>query len=216
MKYLLGTASLGILLFLGGAFFFGSQTLHDLLGENRELKEAISNLTTSETIGHAKVVNQHTDADGVLRTTLRFVEIDRDKQTVILRKEFTVEGDVVFFDGMVVIFPGEMVMDGKERAIHLWRRVFGENMNPSEGFMIETTGEEPGRYREVFKRLGQQEKRMFWTAMWDLSNDSKALQEHGVKAIYGDALSIRMKRGLVYTFTLGNDGQVTVETSPDI
>lgn len=216
MKILAGMVSLSVLALLGGAFFFGSKTIDELLGENKRLKEAVSNLTIEETIGYAKVVSRYTDDNGVVRTTLRFVEIDRDKQTVILEKEFTVEGEVVFFDGLVVVFPAEFVMDGRERSIHLWRRVFGEEMNPSEGFSIEATGEEPARYREIFARLGETEKEVFWTAMWELSNDPEALENHGVRAIYGDALSVQMKPGLVYTFKLMNTGQVTVETSPDI
>ena len=56
----------------------------------------------------------------------------------------------------------------------------------------------------------------FWEAMWDLSNNPKALQKHGVRTIYGDALSMQMKPGLIYTFKLNNTGQVTVETGPAI
>ncbi len=216
MKYLVAIASLAVLAVLGGAFFYGSKTIHDLLGESKKLKQAITNLTTEETVGYAKVVSQQADPDGNLRTTLRFVEIDRDKQTVILEKEFTVEGNVVFFDGLVVIFPGALVMDGRERAIHLWRRVFGERMNPSAGFPVEVIGEEPARYHEIFERLGAQDRSVFWDAMWNLSNDPKALQKHGVRAIYGEAISIQMKPGLVYTFNLDNTGQVTVQTRPDI
>ena len=216
MKYVLGSIVLGALAAVGGAFFFGAKTIDDLLGETKELKAAISNLTTTETIGYAKVVSQYTSEDGVLRTTLRFVELDRDKENVILQKEFTVDGDVVFFDGLVIVFPGEMVMDGKERAIHLWRRVFGEQMNPEDGFPIETTEVEPRRYREVFARVGERDRSVFWKSMWDLSNDPKALRGHGIRAIYGDAISIRMKKGFVYSFELTNTGQVTVEVGPDI
>ena len=52
-------------------------TIHQLLNENKQLKEAITNLTAEEQIGYAKVIKQETK-DGKVWTTLRFVETARD------------------------------------------------------------------------------------------------------------------------------------------
>ncbi len=114
-----------------GRWWLSNQiTIQQLLNENKQLKEAITNLTTEEQIGYAKVIKQETK-DGKLYTTLRFVETARDDKTKkILEKDYTIEGDVVHFDALIVKFSDKMVMDGKEKAMYLWRRIYGETMAP--------------------------------------------------------------------------------------
>ena len=126
-----------VLIVLGGAAFYGAKTIHDLLGENKILKQAIATLTHEDQIGYAKVLRQET-RDGKTFTTLKFVETVRgDKLTKVLEKEYTIEGDVVHFDALIVTFSDRAVMDGKERSLYLWRRVYGDTMSPSRGFAID-------------------------------------------------------------------------------
>ena len=128
--------------------------MQDLLAENRALKQAITNLSGENQIGYAKVIAQETK-DGELFTTLRFVETGRnDKLKKILEKEFTIAGDVIHFDALIVKFGNKMVMDGRTRALYLWRRVYGEQMTPREGFAIEEPGTEPQRYSDLLRKLG--------------------------------------------------------------
>src|SRR6056297_1332077 len=88
----------------GGALFYGTKTVHDLFENNRKLKQAIANLTHTDQIGYAKVINQE-EKNGTLYTTLRFVETARDnKQETVLTRQYTIEGDVVHFDALIVSF----------------------------------------------------------------------------------------------------------------
>lgn len=199
----------------GWWFKKGTETIDDLLTKNEKLKEAISNLTKEEKIGYAKIVSQET-VEGTLRTTVRFVEVARDDQTKLSEKEFTVDGDVLYFDGMVVVFPKELVMDGKERSIFLWRRVFGEHQEPAKGCQIGEPGQQPARYRDLFEKMGPKSNETFWNAMWDLSNDALALKKHSIRTIQGEALSQKMVPGKVYTFILDNSGLVKIDQRPDI
>jgi hypothetical protein len=214
------TAIIVVGLPIGGAFYLSAKTIHDLLGENRKLKEAITNLTTEEQIGYAKVVSQET-RDGSLHTTLKFVETARgDKLKTILEKEFTVEGDVIHFDALIVKFGDQMVMDGSERALYLWRRVYGEAMAPRNGFPIEEVGREPVRYADLFDRFPfwerEKAREMFWPAVWDLANDPKKLQDYGIAAIYGSATYTQLRPGLIYVFKIGATGQVYPEVVPSL
>lgn len=191
-------------------------TIHELLSENRQLKQALTNLTGEEQIGYAKVLDQGL-RDGELFTTLKFVETARgDKLTKILEKEYTIEGDVIHFDALIVKFSGEMVMDGRARALYLWRRVYGEKMSPAEGFAIEEPGAEPCRYRDLLEALPIESRHMFWSHIWDLANDNEKLAANGIQAIYGNAVYSKLRKGLIYVFKIDATGQVHPEIVPDI
>ena len=58
--------------YLGRGFYSSAMTIHELLGENKQLKQAITNLTTEDQIGYAKVISQRIDLDGRLMTTIRY------------------------------------------------------------------------------------------------------------------------------------------------
>ncbi len=208
--------TLVVLAFVGGTLFYGTKTVHDLLGNNQKLKAAIATLTHEDQIGFAKVLRQET-RDGTLFTTLRFVETARgDMLTTVLEKEYEIEGDVIHFDTLVVTFSDQAVMDGKARSLYLWRRVYGEHMSPSEGHPIETPGTHPERYAGLLRELKLSDQQMFWESIWELANDPEALRDHGIKAIYGNAVYKRLRPGLIYVFKIGADGQVYPETVLDM
>ena len=48
------------LAYLGRGLYYGAKTIHELLAENKHLKQAITNLTREEQIGYAKVIAQET------------------------------------------------------------------------------------------------------------------------------------------------------------
>jgi hypothetical protein len=202
--------------FIGPGLYRGAMTIHELLTENKQLKQAIANLTEEDQIGYAKVISQRNE-DGRLMTTIRFVETARgDKTKVILQKEYTIEGNIVHFDALIVKFDDKMVADGKSRALYLWRRVYGEKMPPGDGFAIEEPGAEPKRYSGLLQALPIKHRELFWSAIWDLANDSDKLHEHGIKAIYGNANYQSLREGLIYVFKISPTGQLYPETVPDM
>jgi len=197
-------------------YLLREMTFHQLLNENKQLKEAITNLTAEEQIGYAKVIKQETK-DGKVWTTLRFVETARsDKLKKILEKDYTIEGDIVHFDALIVKFDNKMVMDGKERAMYLWRRIYGETMTPQNGLAIESPGTEPARYADLLSRLPIKQREMFWSNIWDLANDVEKLKQEGITAIYGNAVYSKLKEGLIYVFKISPTGQLYPEVVPDM
>lgn len=204
------------LAYLARGFYRNAMTIHQLLSENKQLKTAITNLTTEDQIGYAKVISQRTEGDRLM-TTIRFVETSRqDKTRKILQKEYTIEGDVIHFDALIVKFDDQMVIDGKARALYLWRRVYGEKMPPEEGFAIESPGAEPKRYGDLLKVLPIAHRKLFWTEIWDLANDPEKLRQYGVKAIYGNAVYSQLREGLIYVFKIGPTGHLYVEDVLDM
>lgn len=213
------TASLG-----AGVIFYISQspfkaalmTIHELLTENKDLKQAITNLTKEDQIGYAKIISQE-EKDGTLFTTIKFVETARgDNLNTILEKEFTIEGDIFYFDVLIVKFQNNMVTDGKAKALYIWRRIFGEKMAPERGFVIEEPGTEPLRYKDLLEALPVEYSKLFWSNIWDLANDPNKLNEYGIQAIYGDALYYKLIKGRIYIFKIAPTGLFYLEAIPDI
>ena len=206
--------ALGVVALLGRAFLRASQTIHDLLGENKELRSAIGNLTAESQIGYAKVISQG-ERDGKTYTRLLFVETARDDPAhKILEKEYEVEGDVVYFDALIVKFGNEYVQDGRERALYLWRRIYGENRAPGLGFPIEDHGAEPARYADISRKLSVEQRDMFWLEIWNLADNPEQLGASGIQAIFGLAVYKKVRPGLIYVFKISNTGAVYPETVP--
>lgn len=191
-------------------------TIQELLAENKELKQALTNLSREDQIGYAKVVGKEMK-DGELFMTIRFVETARDdKLNKILEKEYTIAGDIIHFDALIVKFGSKMVMDGRTRALYLWRRVYGEKMTPAEGFAIEEPGAEPQRYKDLLEALPIEHRKMFWSEIWELANDTEKLSEYDIDAIYGNAVYWKLREGLIYVFKINSSGQVYPEIVPDL
>ncbi len=196
--------------------FSGNRTIEQLLNENLELKTAITNLSQEEQIGYAKVLSQET-RDGQLFTKILFVEADPEDFTKhILRKEYEIQGDVIHFDTLIVTFGSELVMDGKERAMYLWRRIYGEKQTPEQGFPIETEGQPSPRYAQLCEKLSIEDGQLFWDEIWQLSNNPKRLEKLGIKAVYGNAIYRQLKPGLIYIFKVSSTGTLHPEIVPDL
>lgn len=222
----LAKAKLSLLLVIGvpaalaGAWgwqrLYSRVTIFDLLSENKQLKTALTNLQTETRIGYAKVISQ-TSRDGKMWTKLRFVETDIDDPLKrVLEKEYEIEGDIVHFDALIVRFGDEVVMDGRERAMYLWRRVYGEAMSPKDGFPIEEPGVGPARYEAIGRKLSLKDKQLFWQEIWELANDPARLQKVSVRAIHGSVIYEQLRPGLIYIFKIDNKGNLYPEVIPDL
>lgn len=218
-KILGGLLLLATLVVVGGigvVFLRTALSIEGLLTENKKLQEAIENLSIENQIGYARVVDQFWE-EGELQTTVRFVETDRDDPEKRIREiEFTVSGDVVHFDALIVKFATPLVRDGKERAIYLWRRVYGENQTPASGPPISTFGEEPARYSSLLHDLEAAEESLFWEQIWNLAVDPDRLSDYGVEAVYGNVVYNRLQPGFVYRFRINNLGQVFPEREREL
>lgn len=204
----------------GGAFLAwkhqSTKTIGQLIEENKELQTAIANIGAERQIGYAKIISQ-TEVDGKTITKLKFVETDKDDMLKrVLEKEYEIEGDVIYFDALIVKFDKQLVMDGKERALYLWRRVYSDKMRPEDGFAIEAQGDEPKRYAEICSKLKIRDKELFWKEIWELADDEQSLAEYGISAIYGNVVYRKVRPGLIYVFKISATGNLYPEVIPDL
>lgn len=183
-------------------------TIEDLLQKNEKLQLAILELTTEEEIGSARILERWTE-DGQIWQRIRLVERVRGQSDEAFRvREFTLPGEEIYFDALIVKFDGQLVLDGKERALFIWRRLFSEALAPSEGIILEEPGAEPERYRDWLTRLPLRERRLFWSEIWALSHQPRQLEALGIRAIYGNAVYQRMEPGRSYRLMINSSGQI--------
>jgi hypothetical protein len=213
-----GLLIIGAIYLVAIGVYKGGTALNDLLTENKTLKKALTNLTEESKIGYAKVTAQTKDEKGrVLATTLRFVETARDNELEkVLEREYTIEGDIVHFDALIVKFSDKLVMDGRKRSLYLWRRIYGEKMTPDSGFPIEDFGAPSKRYNEIFKELSLKDRQLFWSAIWDLANNPDQLAEYGITAVYGSVTYTQLRKGLIYIFRITPTGLLYPEVIPEL
>ncbi|MDP4611030.1 MAG: hypothetical protein NWT02_07575 [Opitutales bacterium] len=197
---------------LGVSFYLSSSTIHSLLTENHELNKAIKNLTAEEQIGYATLQSQEIDGSGQLQSTIRFVQTAAGKPKEIVSEQiFTITGDVIHFDALIVKFTDEYVKDGKGRSLYLWRRIYGEANSPASGEQIEIPGTAPERYHSITKTLRMKDSDLFWEAIWDLANNPEQLSQYGLKAVFGNAIYCRMQPKQITLFKISPTGQIYPE-----
>lgn len=209
---LVGLTALAVAAVLGISFYLSSSSIHSLLSENHELNKAITNLTREEQIAYARVESESVDELGQKSLVVRFVQTAAGNPKEIVDEQlFAVSGDVVHFDALIVKFTDEYVQDGKERALYLWRRIYGEQTPPEQGEAIQAPGSAPERYHAISKSLKVKERDVFWEAVWSLANDPERLSRYGIKAVFGNAIYTRMEADKIYLFKIGATGQIYPE-----
>ncbi|MDQ8195806.1 hypothetical protein QEH59_15340 [Coraliomargarita sp. SDUM461004] len=206
---LLGLTTLIVATVLGLSFYFSSSSIHSLLTENHALNKAISNLTHEEQIGFVTVLSQETDALGQTSTVLKFVQTAAGQPKQVVDEQiFTLQGNVVHFDALIVKFNNHSVREGKQRALYLWRRIYDEHTAPEQGQIITQPQSAPERYYAISKSLKMKDRSVFWEAIWSLANDPEQLSAYGISAVFGNVIYTKVEPGKVYLFKINASGQI--------
>lgn len=183
--------------------------------EIERLQAVVARLESESRRAEAVVVRQE-ERGGLTRTTFRFGEVDPNGRPLPAR-EFTVDGDVVFFDALVIRFDGERVKAGdplRGHSLALFRRVFGEFQRPADGFAID--GASAGGVPDVFRARPRATpfETQLWARFWDLAADPEAAAREGVSVAQGEAVYTRMRPGLLYRITLAANGGLSIRPEP--
>ena len=212
MGPLLALAALLTAGILGMSFYYSTASIHELLTENHQLNKAVRNLTEEAQIGYAMLQSQERDELGALVSVVRFVQTASDNpKEVVSEQLFTVRGDIVHFDALIVKFTDDYVKDGTERALYLWRRIYGEQTQPANGEAIDMPGTAPERYHAITRALRLNQRDTFWQAIWALADDAERLSDYGIKAVFGNAIYTRLSPGKVVLFKISPTGQIYPE-----
>lgn len=160
----------------------------------------VARLTVVDQIGSAE--------DNNLISVIEFVELDDRGKPVDEPRLFRIKGDVVYLDNWVVKFDDKFVEQAdidRSTSLVLFRRIFGEQQQPQEGFLLDAAAGAP----RVYTRGGEPSdfERRIWKDFWTIANDESKAKEMGIRAAHGEAVSIKALKGKSYKVNLrASDG----------
>jgi hypothetical protein len=179
------------------------------------LEAAVRLLRHTERRARIVVLDQARGADGHLVTRLRFSELNPGGEAVGEPREFTVTGDEVYVDALVVKFEDEFVTAGdalKGRSLLLFRRIFGDRHRPVEAYVLDREGQMPQAY--AAEKAPSAFERDLWAQFWALANDPAEAKRRGVRALHGEAVSTKLRTNGVYAVTFRSTGELTIQPAP--
>jgi hypothetical protein len=75
--------------------------------------------------------------------------------------------------------------------------------------VVDAPGERPEAYGGS-REMSELEKQI-WNEFWQIANDPKKASELGIRAAHGEAPSMKLKKGEVYSLTLRASGGLTIQ-----
>ncbi len=165
-----------------------------------------------------RVADQQTDeATNMLVTQIDFLEINESGTPIGEPRRFEIKGDVLYIDSWVVKFEDKYIEEAdidRATSLVLFRRIFGEMQEPREGFVLDEVGARPVAYSSGDEMSEFEGK--IWSDFWDVANSESKQREMGIRAIHGEAPSIKAKKGKVYRVDLRASGGLSISSADDI
>ena len=183
-----------------------------------ELDIAMRLLKVDHRLAEMKVIKQElNEASGKLQTTVQLVEVDENGQPLAPPKMYIIDGDVVYVDGLIVKYQDKFVEAGdplRGTSAFLFRRIYGEHQEPSQGYPIDPVNDQPAPYGPNTK-MSDVDKTV-WTNFWELANDPKRRDAAGIRAAHGEAQYMKVQKGKLYKVMLrASDGvSIVAEDMP--
>jgi hypothetical protein len=179
------------------------------------LEAAVRLLRHTERRARIVVLDQARGADGSLVTRVQFSELAPGGEAVGEGQEFSVTGDEVYVDALVIKFEDEFVTAGdalKGRSLLLFRRIFGDRHRPVDAHVLDKEGQMPQAY--AAEKAPSAFERELWAQFWALANDPAEAKRRGVRALHGEAVSTKLRKGGVYALTFRSTGELTIQPAP--
>lgn len=170
------------------------------------LQAALRLLKVDHRLARIAVLEQDQDT-----TTLEFQEVGPDRRPLGSAKTFQLRGKVAYVDALVIKFDDAGVETGdplRGTSVCLFRRLFGEFQQPSEGFALDAVGVRPIPY-SVEGAVTPFEAEL-WQRFWDYANDPALARQHGVRAVHGEAPYMELRPGMQYTVELRASGGLSI------
>jgi len=201
-----------------GAIAAGGWWFYQGRQEVEVLKRIVSRLTAEERVAEVAVQDMTEDEEGnVEKIRLKIVEIvsgSRPQEPIYC--DFSVN-DVVHFEALVIRLNDELIMDGKGKSIHIFRRAFAldDDGNTYESCVINQPREIPGGYRlDSSDPQVREVERRYWSKFWEYALDEKKCKSAGVKTAQIEAPATRFVKDKYYRIYLEHDGGLRIEAKP--
>lgn len=201
--FLIAFAVGGPLIYLGIKSYLQDREIQRLLQANAFLKMSKRMAIISDI--------KKTVENGSVKTTFTFTELDPSEEPYGQKRVFTVEGDCLYIDSMVIKFEDKYIEKGddfKGKALCLIRRVFSEKQRPDDGFPIDPEGHTPQACFSDNQRF-QKFQEALWQEFWKLAQDPDYASKKGVRAAHGSAPYMQLEEGATYKLEMRTTGELT-------
>ncbi|MGQ9574046.1 MAG: hypothetical protein ACUVUC_01885 [Thermoguttaceae bacterium] len=177
------------------------------------LQTALRLLKVDHRVAQIEVLSQHgSEQQKTLVTTFRFVEVDDQGNPLTEPRTFTVKGDIAYVEALVVKFADQYVEAGdplRGTSICLFRRIFGQDQKPNEGYVLDAVGSLPAAYRSG--RAISEFEREIWAQFWEYANDPVKARHKGIQAAHGEAPFQKLIPGKRYRVLLRASAGLKIE-----
>jgi len=205
LRHLIPFAAIGA---VGGAGFWVYSFLSAKDRQIEEQRRVIGELGQKLDRSWSSDIVADLRVDGVEAGTMKltFIQYQPGTEKPVFRKDFTLPGEEVYVDALVVSFERPLVeaADGlRGKSLLLFRRAFGDKQQPVDGVALTAASaadEVPALYA-VDPKPSDFEKQI-WADFWQLANDPTKAKERGVRVAQGEAPHVKAAPGQVYKLTL--------------
>ena len=178
--------------------------IKNLNAEVDKLETSLTLLKVDHRVAKLSVIDQSKDeATGKMTTLVEFVEVNSEGDPIDTPRQFRIPGDTVFVDAWVVEFEDKYVEEAdleRGTSLILFKRLFGNDQKPDDGYPLDEHGAAPKAYARGGK-MSDFEKSIF-EDFWSIANDKDKAAEKGIKANYGNADYIKVRKGNTYKVEL--------------
>jgi hypothetical protein len=182
--------------------------------QKQELTQFVQRLSTEKRVADV-IVSKTETINGVLNTTILFVEYDKQGQP-LPAKTLVVQGSMIHFDAMVIKFDRDFVQRNdplRGHSIALFTKVYGDHQTPESATPIDEPNAMPTIYRGASKQVTQFETSL-WKDFWRLASDEAFRAGFGVRIANGQGVWGPLEPNKLYTLTLESSGGLNLNSEP--
>jgi hypothetical protein len=188
-----------------------SVEIKKLTADNARLDLAMRLLKVDHRVAEIEVLDQWQAVDRT-QTKLKFVEVAKDGTPIGAEKVFTIDGDLIYVDAWVIKYEDELIEKAdplRSTSVCLFRRAFGEFQQPDQGFPLDAFGSRPSVYSQG-EEMSPAE-RDIWDHFWEYANTPAKAQKAGLRAVHGEAPSMKLQPGKRYRVELRASGGLSIK-----
>ncbi|MEX2173975.1 MAG: hypothetical protein WD872_06400 [Pirellulaceae bacterium] len=177
-----------------------------------KLETSLTLLKVDHRVARLTCIDQTKDeTTGKMSSLVEFVELNDEGNPLDTPRQFRIPGDIVYVDGWMVTFEDKYIEQAdleRGTSLLLFKRLFGNDQKPDDGFPLDERGAAP----KAYARGGQMsdfEKSIF-SDFWSIANDKEKAADKGIKAVNGIAGYLKVEEGKTYKVELGATGDVSI------
>ncbi len=178
--------------------------------ENEKLHVSMSLLKIDRRVAQLTVNKKGIDESGQKFLEVTFREVDKNGDVIGSSREFTLLGHTFFVDCWVAQFEDQYVEQAdplRAASIFTFKRIYGDDMKPSEGFSLDDFSKPAGVYAQSEATDFAQQ---IWQDFGNVCNDLNRQSELGIRAAHGQANHLPPREGQTYEITIRASGAVSL------